>query len=314
MRFVIDETSWKFNGLSQAVFLEKIETFLDLIDSQIEKGNIVCYSEDLFHSQVFGDLCFYDLYNPVAPISIPWYIRERISITFAHLQKWEDFDSWPTSFDIKILPHGILEPAPSIAWAHHRNNSNVIDTIASLVFPGGRVTGFFDVEVANVTRPAWFISSEIDCVKFFRWIILNGTTSPAQLERFANAAFPQLDFVPNVFNGIKTMSKPYILLLPNIVHHLSIFSDEGKKIFSGPHIDVPAKFGSLGLNVSDENGNTKSNSEAKKDHTRTFNGKETQFWWHSKLELDRDRIHLDPTPLNSRQKIVIGIFCRHLTT
>jgi hypothetical protein len=314
MRFVIDETSWNFNGLTQKDFLEKIESFLDLIDFHIEQGHAICYSEDLFYCQVYVNLSFYELYDPQGALFLPPPVQERVAIIFSQLQKWEDFEDWPASFDVQISPNRALESAPSIAWAHHRNQANVIESVACLVFSEGRSSGSFDVEVAQINRVIWFVSDQANSVNFFRWIILNGTASPAQMERFAVVAFPELDFASNVFNGIKTMSKPYGAILPDLVHHLSVFSDHGKKIFSGPYIDAPSQFGAHGLNVSDENGNTKSNSEAKKDHTRSFNGKDIQFWWHSKIEPDRDRIHFDPSPLSAEKKIIVGIFCRHLIT
>lgn len=314
MRFVIDETSWKFNGLSQADFLKDLESFLDLMDSQIEQGHTICYSENLFFFEVFKNFSFYELYNPSGLIFVPRHVQERIAIIFSHLQHWEDFENLPLSFDVEINQNKIIESAPSIAWAHHQNKNYVIDTIGCLVYPSGRTSGFLDVEVSETVIPLWFISDQISCLKFFRWIILHGTTAPSQMERFSPSAFPELDFIPGVFNGIKNMSKPYGALVEDLVHHLSVFSDYGKNIFSELYIDAPGKFGSYNLNVSDENGGTKSNSQAKKDHTRTFKGKEIQFWWHSKLEPDRDRIHIDPSPLKSSGKIIVGIFCRHLIT
>jgi hypothetical protein len=107
------------------------------------------------------------------------------------------------------------------------------------------------------------------------------------------------------------MSKPYRELIEPLTKHLSVLSDHGKRVFSESWKDAPSKFGSHGINISDENGNTKSNSEARRERTRIFNGKEVVFWWHSKLEPDRDRIHFSP---DDRDRLLVGIFCRHLQT
>ncbi|PKM11446.1 MAG: hypothetical protein CVV13_09085 [Gammaproteobacteria bacterium HGW-Gammaproteobacteria-3] len=54
--------------------------------------------------------------------------------------------------------------------------------------------------------------------------------------------------------------------------NLGALSDHGKRIFSGPWSNAPAEFGSLGVELSDENGNTKGNNEARKERTFTING------------------------------------------
>jgi hypothetical protein len=123
-----------------------------------------------------------------------------------------------------------------------------------------------------------------------------------------------LDFVEDVFDGIKSMSKPYVNLVTEIVHQLGVFSDHGQRIFSGPWMRVPAEFGSLRVNISDENGNTKKNERARLERTKMFRDAPHVFWWHAKLEPDRDRIHICPGKVGSGGRIIVGIFCNHLTT
>jgi len=134
------------------------------------------------------------------------------------------------------------------------------------------------------------------------------------MEAFALSAFPDIDFAPGAFNGIKDMSKPYRELVKPLVRHLSAFSDHGKRIFSGPWAQVPAEFGALRVDISDENGNTKGNSEARKDRTIIIDGTDIVFWWHSKLEPDRDRIHIYPDRIPKGGRLLVGIFCCHLKT
>ena len=109
------------------------------------------------------------------------------------------------------------------------------------------------------------------------------------------------------------MSKPYRDLIDPIVGHLSALCDHGQRIFSGPWQRVSAEFGALGVSISDENGNTKNNAAARNERTVVLRGACLVFWWHCKLQPDRDRIHIYPDNIKGGGKLIVGIFCRHLT-
>lgn len=174
--------------------------------------------------------------------------------------------------------------------------------------------GSHDVTFAGNTLPISFISSDSGYVKFFRWVIEKTTKSPSELDEFSTSAFPNIRILLGATNGIKDMSKPYVNLVPALVHHLSVFSDESNAAFgSGSWQGAPAHFGSKGINISDENGNTKSNRRAEQERTKVVDGKPITFWWHSKLEPDRDRIHIYPDEVATGGRLIVGIFCRHLT-
>ncbi|WP_321393772.1 hypothetical protein [uncultured Desulfuromusa sp.] len=315
MRFVIDETSWRFDALAPDLCVDALETVLDRLDDAQAEGVLVCYSEDLFHTNVFHDKCFYDLYSDDSPIQIPMEVRERVGVLFNRLEKWQDLQyEWPESFFVTVessTDDG--KDAPSIAWAHKQTQDDTANAIGCLIFPGGGETGICNVAVQGVTIPLWFVGDHRQYVEFFRWLITCTTHSPAQLEEFSSSAFPSLDFVPGVFTGMKKMSKPYGELIGKVVSHLGVLSDYGENCFAGLWADAPAKFGAHGVDVSDENGKTKANSVAKKERTITVDGNEVVFWWHSKLERDRDRIHFSPDKLSAGGQLLVGIICRHLT-
>lgn len=107
------------------------------------------------------------------------------------------------------------------------------------------------------------------------------------------------------------MSRGLPQIAPDIVHHLGALSDYGQTVFQAAWIGAGASFGARGVNLSDENGKTKQNQVARKERARLIDGKEVLFWWHTKIEPDRDRIHFNPDSVSSGSKILIGIFCRH---
>jgi hypothetical protein len=170
-----------------------------------------------------------------------------------------------------------------------------------------------DDELDRRSEEVCFVANAHDIEKYFRWLIAKYATTSDEIAELAAFAFTQLLFVPKCFDGIRRMSRPCRHLASTIVGHLAAFSDEGQTIFRGPRSMVPAKFGSLGVEISDENGNTKSNSQAKRERRIIFDGEELFFWWHSKIEPHRDRIHICPDRVANGGQIIVGIFCEHLT-
>ncbi len=287
---------------------------LDQLEDAHEQGHLACYSEDLFNTSVWQDKTFYDLYSPDSPIPIPRDVQERIGSIFCGLPKWQDLESeWPPSFEIQV-DGAPKEVAPSIAWAHKQTSPKSAHSVACLVFSGGRKSGCLLVDIDSQKTNLWFVANSQDYCDFFRWLIVETTDKPSEMERFAPSAFPSLYFVDGVFNGIKGMSKPYRDLVRPLVHHLGTFSDHGRRIFEGPRDQVAAEFGALGVDISDENGNTKSNHDARVERTINVEGIDTIFWWHSKLEPHQDRIHINPEKIATGGQLLVGIFCRHLTT
>ncbi|MBD9358832.1 hypothetical protein [Methylomonas albis] len=314
MPFVIDETSWHFDELEQNNCIEALEVMLDLLDDAHDQGQLACYSEELFETVVWQNKTFYGLYEPDSPMAIPWEVQERVASIFGRLPKWQELDSYePRDFDVQIDNNG-KEFAPSIAWAHEQTIQNKANAVACLVFPAVRPVGNHAVTVNNRIANLWFIGDFQSYRGYFRWLILDTTKNPDEMARFAASAFPSIDFIPDSFNGIKDMSKPYRDLVEPLTMHLSALSDHGKRIFLGSWQNVTAEFGSLGVDITDENGNTKGNSQARRERTINVNGEDVVFWWHSKLEPDRDRIHFSPDKIANGGPLLVGIFCHHLQT
>ncbi|NBQ67973.1 MAG: hypothetical protein EBU46_03705 [Nitrosomonadaceae bacterium] len=120
MRFVVDETSERFDGLEQNVCIESLEILLDILDDANEQGHAACYSEELFSTTILQNKSFYELYAPDSPVSIPREVQERIASIFARLPKWQELElSWPSAFEVQI-EQGSEEYAPSIAWAYEQ--------------------------------------------------------------------------------------------------------------------------------------------------------------------------------------------------
>lgn len=312
MRFVVDESSWRFDGLVLAECVEALELILDQLDDARAQGHAACYSEDLFNIPVWQDQTFYDLYCANTKFQIPRATQERVAAIFSGLPKWQDGDAlWPTTFDIQ-MGDGPTEYAPSIAWAHKQTTESKADAIACIVFLNIRPVGACNIAVSGDIACIWMVGDKASYCNFFRWLIVETTSKPSEMEKLSGSAFPSIEFAEGAFSGIKDMSKAYHELVAEIVRHLGCLADHGQRIFLEQRTRVEAEFGALGVNISDENGNTKGDKVARKERTRLIDGVEVIFWWHTKLERHQDRIHINPDRIRDGGKLIVGIFCNHL--
>lgn len=310
IRLVVDETSWQFEGIPAADCLEALEVLLDRIDDAYADGHDSCYSEDLFDVFVLGDKRFFDLCSEDSPLLIPIEIQERIASIFGRLQRWQEI-SLPDHLYVQV---GAEQErfAPSIAWVHARLASEPFDAPACLIFGPARPEGCFPVTVHGVAHNIWFVGNRHSYNGYFRALIEQFSVSPHDMESLSHSAFPELDFRPGCFGGIKDMSKPYRELAGPIVRHLGALSDQGARIFRGPRERIAAEFGTLGVDISNENGNTKNDDEAIRERTKTVDDEDVEFLWHTKIERHCDRIHLSPTRVLNGGRLLVGIFCLHL--
>lgn len=311
---MVDESSWRFDEHSSETCIEVLHLLLDRVDDALNDGYGVCYSEELFFVAVWRDKSFYELYDQSAPFRLPREIQERMAITFSRLPKWQELDfPCPATFEVRVNGNPIMR-APSIAWAHTQGAQDATKTMAVITINNAEPKGSLDVATEGGTGPLWFVSNYPDYLAFFRWLIVRISRNVGEFEGFARAAFPKLDFVEGAFGGIKGMSKPYRELVSPIVQHLQALSDHGERVFKADWMRAPAEFGSLGVNLSDENGRTRGNATAKRERTMNFSGTTIVCWWHTKLGADRDRIYICPDRIPSGGRIIVGVFCRHLTT
>src|SRR5271166_4534369 len=141
MRFVIDETSWNFDGLDPAACIEALEDMLDRVDDALAQGHGCCYSDDLFHIPVRDGRTFYELYDDGSAVHISPDVRIRVAAAFGRLQAWQDLDApWPEDFYVAIAG-GIPEYAPSIAWAHRQTMRGPAVAPACISHPIRRASG-----------------------------------------------------------------------------------------------------------------------------------------------------------------------------
>lgn len=311
VRFTIDEHSVNLSGLKAEDARSAFIAFLECIREVDDEGHGVCYDEDLFNANLRGGRTFWQLFDPDSDLNLDHDFCEWVVAAFGMMPRWYELGlPQPVDVDVQIAG-GSIETTGSVAWAHAQSDQGLLGA-ACICAPHGRSTGLVSVRVGHVDRPVWFVGAAKDVEHYFRYLLERFADSPDDFDVLASFAFRNLLFVDDCFSGIKKMSKRCRELAPVLVAHLSAFSDEGQRIFSGLWRDAPTEFGAFGVDISDENGKTKADAKAAKQRMRIFKNSPHYFWWHSKLERDRDRIHIYPDYASSGGKIIVGIFCQHL--
>lgn len=311
-RFAIDERSFRLAGLQAADVAPAIRALIGLVRELISTGHGVCFDPDMFNLPVWGGLTFYELFSAE---EIDLSVDDEIEATtyFSPLLRWDEVGgAMPSTLDLTVA-NGPVETSGTIAWAHAQAPMK-LRSAACIACSATRPLGLNDVTLAAGGKErVWFVDDMSGVQAYFRGLLSIHATAPSDFADLAPDAFPALDFVSNSFGGIKNMSRGLPQIAPDLVRHLAALSDHGEEVFRGAWINAPAAFGANGVNLSDENGKTKQNKVAKRERTKMISGKEISFWWHSKIEADRDRIHFNPDAVPGGGRILIGIFCRHLT-
>ena len=311
-RFAIDDRSFRLAGLPAGDVALAIKALIGLVRDVTNAGHGVCFDPDMFTMPVWGGLSFYELFTAE---TLELSIDDQIAAStyFATIVRWDDVDgAAPTSLDVSVAG-GPIETSGTLAWAHARASLK-LSAAACISCVAARPLGLNDVQlIGSGLEKIWFVNDMPGVRDYLRGLLSTHTGAPVDLELLAGDAFPQLTFVNGSFAGIKSMSRGLPQIAPDIVRHLGTLSDYGQAVFKRPWIGAEASFGARGVSLSDENGKTKQNKVARKERVRTIDGQEVLFWWHTKIEPDRDRIHFNPDSVPGGGRILIGIFCRHLS-
>lgn len=292
----IDENSFDFNHLSPQQCADALDQLCDRIEQAQADGHTVFYSDDLFWRQVSGAAMFYDLLN------LPeWQqyrdVFDRMSVALARLAAWQE-----------SLPADAPQLPDTRTWVATQCQAG--NPAAALVLSPPESGAC----ILHQGTAIYLIATAANYAQFFRDLLAQSNTHWRDNEAWFASAFAGLAFVEGALAGIKDMEGDATALRCEVLRHFAVLADHGHAIFAASQEHAAKELVSLGVNASPENGNTKANQKAKKERTRHHQGRDIVFWWHSKLEKHRNRIHFYPDEVRDGKPILIGILCRHLST
>lgn len=223
--------------------------------------------------------------------------------------------NWDEDPDVAIDPEVTVDGQPDIgygvAWAHHSVRAR--QGVAVVTVPQRFSAGHHDVEAGEDSWRAdvYFVVSADDHKGFFRTIYELEDVSEEAFFGLAERAFPDLLFAEGL--DFRHFEGTYRELRSPVVFHLARIHDgfaEAHRAENGRSEGVSTR---LGIKVSIE-GTTRRSERLMKLRDVEFGGRVYRCEWHAKIEAHRNRIHFHPGDETTDERILIGIFHRHLRT
>lgn len=231
------------------------------------------------------------------------------------LDKARSFDDTELAGFEMELPTGDRHLAPSVAWAHQCCRNGIMT--GCLTPPSSARLALLRLTASDVpdrpTANVYFAATPSHQSQFFRTIISSENVNEGTFADLVPAAFPNLSFAENALRGCRDLSRPFVDRKHDLVKHFSVLSDHGQAIFGKrEHRLIQVGFREHGIDISPETSETMRDGRCKRARERTFNGETLTFEWHSKIEPNRDRIHVHPGNVRSGGQVIVGILSEHL--
>ena len=223
--------------------------------------------------------------------------------------------NWDEDPAVAIDPDVIVDGDPCIgygvAWA--RQSVVAHQGVAVVTTPQRFSAGLHGVRTSKRSSRAdvYFVVSADDHKGFFRTIYELEDVPKEAFFELAARAFPQLLFAEEL--DFRDFQGTYRELRASVVFHLGQLHDgfiEARSTEGGRSDRISTR---LGIDVSIE-GTARSNERLMKHRDVKFNGRVYRCEWHSKIEHNRNRIHFHPGNETTEDRILVGIFHRHLPT
>ena len=316
LRLVLDESSWAVASGLGADVLAAMESLANRIELASERDEGVCRHDNFYEAPAGTGLAIFNvLFDSDALLKVDRDLAARLQLALDQNVVVFD-DAGLVSLDATLLGRTVF--APGISWAHSQLGiKRAVGVIPLPVDPTYR--GQLPVTIEHFMRSLHFVARDQDHVEFFRDAIVFEDMDHDGIRRVAASAFPTLEWLASVWQELR-VHKAYFFghLLPTCVQHLAALDDRAAQLFHERPGGAAVTPTSLGVDVSNENGETRSHNPSKLDRTRKYGGKDEVVWWHTNFQLNVGRIHFLHVPNDSRRAdrpmhghIVIGVCKGH---
>ncbi|ATB38861.1 hypothetical protein CYFUS_004296 [Cystobacter fuscus] len=327
MRFVLEESSWAWDGKNRETYIERIEQLLDRLDIAYEREEPYLASRELLQQQVFGAYTLNDLlWNQDSPLNLPFEVSQRVVGHLNMMQYWDEEMAWP-AIDVNIAGSDVL--SPSAALVHARVGRR--QATACLPLPG-TWSGPCEVIVAGAKERIHFVVDEPSHRAFFRDTLEVEHVDEAGLEALAPHAFPVLMFLKGVWSELGHFEGGYARIRQSLHHFLAVLDDHGAWVFTdetgrlSPEEPVPGdkerrpvtnqliqqRFIHWAFDVAPEKPNVRADGVCRRARERELGGQTLYCEWHYKFEGHVNRAHIHPPVTASKGKVIVAIFRDHL--
>jgi hypothetical protein len=325
MSFVVDGGEWKLDNIDSILeFVSAIESLVDLVATARERGEEVWIGDDLQSRPIIDG---YDLWALRGlKLGIAEEFWQELAAWLSQAQFYLDVEAWPQGFehqDISIDGDPAIENA-DLAWVHHSVRGGT--AMACLGLQRG---GVHDTRSELGMAPVRWVIHEQDQMEFWRCEIARNDGAQI-IERLAPHAYPDLYFREGVWRGLGEFAGGYRAVSSAVRRALSVLNDHGRWIFTTPppalrpdevvasvgeratNLVIEQRFSSYGLDVAPEALEVFQSGRCRRAREIELGGRTLYCEWHEKLERHQNRIYFHGPVQESKDRIVIGFFSRHL--
>lgn len=321
MRFVLEESSWTWDGQDLDAFVARIEGLLDRLDVARERGEDLSACRALFEQKVHG----VELGEILWGANIALEIQQRITGHFNMMRFWDDEEEL---LGLEATIVGAEQFSPSAVYVHARASRD--ELIACMPLPG-TWSGPCTVVVADRAQIVHFVTDAATHRGFFRSAIAEKKDEHTA-EMLAEHAFPDTCFLDGVWRGVRDFAGGYRAVHNELIRFLGILDDHGKWVLTddtgrltedepGPsdlrkigvsNDIIKNRFLAWGLDVAPERPNVYADGACRRARERRLGDELLYCELHYKIQLHRNRVHIHRPVKASRDRPIVAIFHEHL--
>ncbi|PSV56456.1 hypothetical protein [Photobacterium sp. GB-3] len=337
MAFVIDSNEWDFNGVSPDAVSSKLEQLLDRILIANERNEEIYVGNDLQSKSVYNGMDLWTFLYDDHMEDLDGGIINELSAFLNNANYYESDETlWPNNFpNFTIKDDTGISVGLDVEFAHMNNVAK--KPFACLTLNG---SGVVKTNSANFgSSEVYMVSDETSHKSFWRQFALSTVRDTSgNLEALSSHMYPNLHFFDGVWDGISKFEGGYSRVSSKLQKYLECFDDYGAWVFSEPppalhptdtelrqvgvspsNDLIERRFSGLGLEVAPEKPNVRGNTDCYNARLISFKSvaseksvDELYCEWHGKLELHTNRIHIYPPIVDSKGKLIVAIFHKHL--
>lgn len=316
-RFVVDESSFDFRGLTEERLTDLLNDFSDVLDTVSEQRTVAVSPYWIETECVEGRELYDVLYEGEAP-KVGRDARLRMVRLMDRCPAWDtDLPGLPDRVELGGVTQ---DPAWSIGYAWWRTRQR--HHVGCLVFASEARRGWQPVGAKDgtgqglpETAEVFFLGEDSALPEFWRPLFSREDVAEPDFLDLARDAFTGLVFADSL--SFRKFDGSYAQMRDWVVKILAVVNDhfaEALAAHAGQPHAVQAELGRFGLDLSPESPNTRSKPGIMKQRDVDHDGETYRCEWHGKKERHRNRVHFSLPEQRLDGRMLIGIFTDHLDT
>jgi hypothetical protein len=315
-RFVVDETSFDFRGLTEQELTDLMEEFSDALAELRERHEVAVSPWWTEAECADGRELFHVLYE-AGTLRAGRDARVRMARLMDRCPTWDT--ALPGLPDQVEVGGHRQEFAWSVgyAWWHTVRRRHV----ACLVFPAvdrrdwQPVSAVDGADSATAEAKVFFLAEPSALTSFWRCLFAREDVAERDFFDRVREAFPGLVLADSL--SFRKFDGTYREMRDWVVHVLSVVHDHFAAALAkhaGQPSYVQAELGRHGLVLSPESPRTRSKPKIMRQRDVVHEGETYHCEWHAKKEPHRNRVHFSLPDQRLGGRVLIGIFVDHLDT